>query len=161
DRPILRLWHARSQPGHHIAQPGVPGHAVCCYQQRYRTLWLSHQHAFSLESAWHVPLKTRHSMSRHHEETHGSIEMEGYQSVNAPNQLADDEDIPIPYIQRSRDWYQALGYANPYRYAHYKEVPFQRLSKPLAQSVVTLLTTAAPYQPDKGPQGPGAPYNAS
>lgn len=71
------------------------------------------------------------------------------------------DDAPIPYLQRTRDWYLALGYGNPYRYAHFQEVPFQRLRKPLADCVVTLVTTAAPYQPDKGPQGPGAPYNAA
>ncbi|MEJ5991225.1 reductase [Ramlibacter sp. PS3R-8] len=74
--------------------------------------------------------------------------------------LADD-DAPIAYLQRTRDWYLALGYGNPYRYAHFQEVPFHPLRKPLADCVVTLVTTAAPYQPDKGPQGPGAAYNAA
>lgn len=68
---------------------------------------------------------------------------------------------PVPYMQRTRDWYLALGYDNPYRYAHFDDVPFQPLRQPLAESVVTLVTTAAPFQPDKGPQGPGAPYNAA
>ena len=72
-----------------------------------------------------------------------------------------DPDAPIPYLQRTRDWYLALGYGNPYRYAHFQEVPFQGLRKPPADCVVTLVTTAAPFQPDKGPQGPGAPYNAA
>ena len=67
---------------------------------------------------------------------------------------------PIPYMQRTREYYLALGYGNPYVWAHYDDVPFQPLKKPLAQSRVTLVTTAAPYQPDKGDQGPGAPYNA-
>lgn len=70
-------------------------------------------------------------------------------------------DAPIPYIQRIRDYYLALGYAAPYEWAHYSEVPFQPLQKPLAQCRVALVTTAAPYQPDKGDQGPGAPYNAA
>lgn len=70
-------------------------------------------------------------------------------------------DDPIPYLQRTRDWYLALGYDNPYRYAHFDEVPFTPLKKPLAQSVVTLVTTAAPFDPANGPQGPGAPYNAA
>lgn len=70
-------------------------------------------------------------------------------------------DQPIAYMQRTRDWYLALGYGNPYRWAHFEDVPFQRLDKPLADCRVTLVTTAAPYQPDKGPQGPGAPYNAA
>src|SRR4029077_14280882 len=37
---------------------------------------------------------------------------------------------------------------------------FTPLTKPLARCCVTFVTTAAPYQPDKGPQGAGAPYNA-
>lgn len=68
---------------------------------------------------------------------------------------------PVPYLERTRDYYLALGYANPYVWAHYDEVPFQPLAKPLAESRLTLITTAAPYQADKGPQGPGAPYNAA
>ena len=71
------------------------------------------------------------------------------------------DDEPIRYMQRTRDWYLALGYGNPYRWAHFAEVPFRPLAKPLAQCTVALVTTAAPYQPDKGPQGPGAPYNAA
>lgn len=81
--------------------------------------------------------------------------------VNAADGLAEPDDSPIFYMQRTRDWYLALGYGNPYRYAHYRDVPFQALAKPLAASTVALITTAAPYQPDKGPQGPGAPYNAA
>ena len=69
-------------------------------------------------------------------------------------------DDPIPYMQRTHAWYRALGYDTPYRYAHFEDVPFQRLHKPLADCVLTLVTTAAPYQPGKGPQGAGAPYNA-
>jgi len=72
-----------------------------------------------------------------------------------------DDDGPVPYMTRTREWYLALGYDNPYRYAHFIDVPFAPLAKPLSQSTVTLLTTAAPYQPDKGHQGPGAPYNAA
>lgn len=70
-------------------------------------------------------------------------------------------DVPVPYIRRTHDWYNALGYGNPYRYAQYTDVPFQTLTKPLSRSRVALLTTAAPFQPDKGPQGAGAPYNAA
>ena len=70
-------------------------------------------------------------------------------------------DAPIPYLQRIRDYYKALGYGAPYEWAHYSEVPFRPLDKPLSRSRVTIITTAAPYQPDKGDQGPGAPYNAA
>ncbi|MBV9532417.1 MAG: glycine reductase [Bradyrhizobium sp.] len=75
--------------------------------------------------------------------------------------FAQDYDIPIPYMQRTRDYYAAIGYATPYRWAHYVDAPFQPLKKPLAQSRVTIITTAAPYDPGKGDQGPGAPYNGS
>ena len=75
--------------------------------------------------------------------------------------MAHSGDVPVPYMQRTRDWYLALGYNNPYRYSHYAQVPFTALKKPLSECTVVLLTTAAPYQPDKGPQGPGAPYNAA
>ena len=72
-----------------------------------------------------------------------------------------DDDTPIDYMRRTRAWYLALGYDNPYRYAHHTDVPFSPLRIALAGARIALLTTAAPYQPDKGPQGPGAPYNAA
>lgn len=74
--------------------------------------------------------------------------------------FASDEDVPIPYMTRTRDWYLALGYDNPYRWAHYAEVPFTPLVAPLSKMTVALLTTASPYDPAKGEQGIGAPYNA-
>jgi len=75
--------------------------------------------------------------------------------------FAPDYDAPIPYMQRTREYYKAIGYTTPYRWAHFLEAPFTPLRKPLAQSRLTLITTAAPYQPDKGDQGPGAAYNGS
>jgi hypothetical protein len=69
-------------------------------------------------------------------------------------------DVPIPYLQRIRAYYHALGYGAPYEWAHYAEVPFHPLNKPLSECRIALITTAAPYQPGKGGQGPGAPYNA-
>jgi D-proline reductase (dithiol) PrdB len=75
--------------------------------------------------------------------------------------FAPEHDQPIPYRQRIRDYYQALGYGAPYRWAHYAEVPFAPLKKPLGECRIGLVTTAAPYQPGKGEQGPGAPYNAA
>jgi hypothetical protein len=75
--------------------------------------------------------------------------------------FAPDHDAPIPYLQRIRDYYQTLGYGAPYRWAHYAEVPFAPVTKPLAESRIALVTTAAPYLPDQGDQGPGAAYNAA
>jgi D-proline reductase (dithiol) PrdB len=75
--------------------------------------------------------------------------------------FAAPHDAPIPYLQRVREYYVGLGYGAPYEWAHYAEVPFHRLAKPLTQASVAIVTTAAPYQPDRGDQGPGAPYNAA
>ena len=73
--------------------------------------------------------------------------------------FAAEHDTPIPYMQRTRDYYQALGFA-PYRWAHFADVPFAPLRTPLDRARVALITTAAPFQPDAGDQGPGALYNA-
>jgi D-proline reductase (dithiol) PrdB len=70
-------------------------------------------------------------------------------------------DAPIPYLPRIRTYYEALGYGAPYEWAHYAQVPFHPLGKPLSQCRIAIVTTAAPYQPDKGDQGLGAPYNAA
>ena len=73
--------------------------------------------------------------------------------------FAAEHDAPIPYMQRTRDYYLALGY-RPYRWAHFVDVPFTPLPAPLGRARVALVTTAAPFQPEAGDQGPGAPYNA-
>jgi D-proline reductase (dithiol) PrdB len=75
--------------------------------------------------------------------------------------FAPDDDRPIPYMARTREYYAAIGYSTPYRWAHHVDAPFQPLSKPLAQSRIAIITTAAPFDPGKGDQGPGAKYNSS
>lgn len=75
--------------------------------------------------------------------------------------FAPDNDVPIPYMARTRAYYAAIGYTTPYRWAHYTDAPFTPLAKPLRQTRVVLVTTAAPFDPTKGDQGPGAPYNGA
>ncbi len=70
-------------------------------------------------------------------------------------------DPPVAYLPRIREYYQALGYGEPYEWARHSDVPFHVLDKPLDECRIALITTAAPYQADKGDQGPRAPYNAS
>jgi hypothetical protein len=53
-----------------------------------------------------------------------------------------DTEPPVPYIERTRQYYRALGYAKDYVWAHHDEVPFSRLRKPLSQSRLALITTA-------------------
>lgn len=67
----------------------------------------------------------------------------------------------LAYMKRTRDWYLALGYNNPYVWAHNEDVPFSGLGRPLSKSRIALVTTAALFQPDKGDQGPGAAYNGA
>ena len=52
--------------------------------------------------------------------------------------FAPDYDAAVPYMQRTRDYYTAIGYTTPYRWAHHVDAPFQQLKKPLAQSRVTI-----------------------
>ena len=69
-------------------------------------------------------------------------------------------DLPIRYIDRSRNYYLSLGYDNPYQWAHNPDVPFEPMQKPARKARIALISTAAPYDPEKGNQGPWAPYNA-
>ena len=54
----------------------------------------------------------------------------------------------VSYIDKSREYYRASGYERPYRWAHYEDVPFSRLAKPLSQSRIGVVTTA-----DQAPRG--------
>jgi hypothetical protein len=81
-------------------------------------------------------------------------------SAGAEKSGAADHE-PVAYLARIRTYYAALGYGAPYEWAHHASVPFHALDKPLSECRVALVTTAAPYQPDKGDQGPGASYNAA
>lgn len=67
---------------------------------------------------------------------------------------------PIRYIDRTRNYYLALGYDNPYQWAKAEAVAFTPLSKPLDDCTVAVVTTAAPFQTGIGDQGPRAAYNA-
>ncbi len=80
--------------------------------------------------------------------------------MTTKSQIVDD-DPPIDYLDRIRTWYLALGYETPYRWAAFDDVPFTPLGKPPAECTIGIVTTASPYQPDRGDQGPGAPYNGA
>jgi hypothetical protein len=75
--------------------------------------------------------------------------------------FAPELDQPVRYIERTRNYYLGLGYETPYVWAHYIDVPFAALQKPLNQSTLGLVTTAVPFDASSGPQGPGAAYNAA
>lgn len=50
----------------------------------------------------------------------------------------------IPYMQRTRAYYRALGYDNDYVWAHFADVPFTRPAKALVDMRIALITTAGP-----------------
>ncbi|MDH3643615.1 MAG: hypothetical protein OES38_16045 [Gammaproteobacteria bacterium] len=50
---------------------------------------------------------------------------------------------PVPYMEKSRLFYEAQGFEVPYTWAHFDEVPFTPLARPLAESTVALLTTSS------------------
>jgi hypothetical protein len=54
----------------------------------------------------------------------------------------------VRYMERTRDYYRALGYPFDYVWARFEAVPFANLAKPLSQSRIALVTTASP--PDLG-----------
>ena len=69
-------------------------------------------------------------------------------------QFAPEDDVAIRYMDRTREYYQALGFS-PYRWAHFTDAPFTPLRLPLAKARVALITTAAPFQPGAGDQTHG------
>lgn len=54
------------------------------------------------------------------------------------------KDQPIAYMERTRNYYRALGYPKDYVWAHFDEVPFALLAKPLSKASIGLVTTAMP-----------------
>jgi len=69
---------------------------------------------------------------------------------------------PVPYMRRSREYYEAQGFERAYQYAHHETAPFTRLPKPLSDCTLGLVTTAstysrAPLEPRKVDSGPTSP----
>jgi hypothetical protein len=61
----------------------------------------------------------------------------------------------VSYIDKSREYYAAQDYENPYRWARFNEVPFTPLPGPLANLRVGIVTTTT--LPGAGPdQAPAA-----
>ena len=81
-------------------------------------------------------------------------------SMNAPAEqpgVAGLETADPLISTRIRTYYAALGYGAPYEWRTTPACRSDPLRKPLAECRVALVTTAAPYQPDKGDQGPVRP----
>ncbi len=48
----------------------------------------------------------------------------------------------VSYIDKSRDYYAAQGYEQPYRWAAFDDAPFAELSTPLGEANVAVVTTS-------------------
>jgi D-proline reductase (dithiol) PrdB len=59
----------------------------------------------------------------------------------------------VSYIDRTRDYYGAQGYAQPYAWARHTGAPFTPLAKPLAACRLGLVTTASPWQDQEAVDG--------
>ena len=53
-------------------------------------------------------------------------------------------DTSVRYMERSREYYAAHGYDAPYEWAHFDDIPFAPLKKPLEKSTITIVTTSMP-----------------
>ncbi len=65
----------------------------------------------------------------------------------------------VPYMERTRAWYEAQGYERPYRWASFEKVPFQHPDKPLSSSRVGVVITAGQVQPNGRPVLPKRVYS--
>lgn len=59
--------------------------------------------------------------------------------------------LPLSYVIKSRDFYEARGFSRPYRWAENGSAPFTSLEKPLSQSRIGVVTTSVP-QRGQGPE---------
>ena len=48
----------------------------------------------------------------------------------------------VRYIDKTREYYKAQGYEKPYNWAHFDDVPFTPLKKPLKESRLALVSTS-------------------
>ena len=51
----------------------------------------------------------------------------------------------VEYMERTRLYYRAQGFEKDYVWAHFNETPFHKLSKPLSECKVTVVTTAVTH----------------
>ena len=64
----------------------------------------------------------------------------------------------VSYIDKSREYYAAQGYTQPYQWVYHKEVPFNTFSKPLSDCTGGVVTTATlPVHWQSLPEGESRP----
>ncbi len=68
------------------------------------------------------------------------------------NEFDASHRIFVSYIDKSREYYLARGFGNPYRWAYNEDAPFAPLAKPLANCRVGLITTAILSEQEQKPK---------
>jgi hypothetical protein len=63
-----------------------------------------------------------------------------------------EQRIFVSYIDKSREYYLAQGFGNPYRWAYHRDAPFTPLRKPLPEARIGLVTTASLLEGDADPE---------
>lgn len=56
---------------------------------------------------------------------------------------------PVPYMERTRRYYEAQGFEAPYIWASNRAIPFTPPVRPISKSVLSLITTAALKEREK------------
>ncbi|MGD9933019.1 MAG: hypothetical protein AB7T37_04800 [Dehalococcoidia bacterium] len=64
-------------------------------------------------------------------------------SFQDANEVNPARRVFVSYIDKSREYYLAQDYGNPYRWAYNRDVPFTPLGKPLAECRVGVVTTTS------------------
>ncbi len=75
------------------------------------------------------------------------------QTVQTVSDVDGAHRIFVSYMDKTREFYRAQGYASPYRYAYFDEVPFTPLSRPLSECRITLITTATEFTSEDEQEG--------
>ena len=57
-------------------------------------------------------------------------------------------EAPVPYMERTRRYYRALGYTNDYVWANFDHVPFTLPARPRSGLRIAFITTASPLDFD-------------
>ncbi|MCY3883500.1 MAG: hypothetical protein OXG24_01145 [Gammaproteobacteria bacterium] len=52
---------------------------------------------------------------------------------------------PVSYIEKTKRYYEAQGFAVPYRWARNEESPIVEMSRPLSKSTIGIASTASTY----------------
>lgn len=66
----------------------------------------------------------------------------GFQESTTPDPA---RRVFVSYIDKSREYYLAQGFGNPYRWAYNADIPFAPLTKPLAECRLGIITTSSPW----------------